>query len=309
MSWLSQTLPPKNPGSVREWCDAAETELLELKEREAKDLEVFHNVQIVIPAEAGAPGLNEPSAAHSEENDLDIGARIYYRNILDRYPQIERLLALRLAMGNWQRQMRLAAKQSEVERVKVRAESRNIVPERRRKRKSNYSKRQAEDVVAKADGWEDVDEKGEKRAPSAMDAYHQTEPGVNNEHPTLDHTIETLPFWSLPGQTLQAADFSSFDAIANPVTPYFPAPQHWQLQEHPASETPTFDAFRPPSFQLGPTYQSHNPFANSTKTKERRFCSLPPLPLPLAETSITASTMLCYLCHSQVHIRRKQTWR
>jgi hypothetical protein len=103
MAWLPQTVPPKNPESVREWRDVTETKQVELKEREAKDLEVFRNVQIVMPAEIAAPGLEESLAVHSENHDLDVGARIFYRNILDRYPQIERSLARRFAIGNWHR--------------------------------------------------------------------------------------------------------------------------------------------------------------------------------------------------------------
>lgn len=307
MSWLSQIVPPKDPESVREWCDAAETEQLDLKEREVKDLEVFRNVQIVMPAEVGAPDLNKPSAVHSEESDLDIGVRIYYRNILDRHPQIERLLAHRLAMGNWQRQKRLTAKQSEAERAKVRAESRNITPKGRRKRVPRNSEGQAEGVVAEADGWEDIDDKGEERARPAMESHRRIEPGVDNEHSTFGHTIETVPSWSLPSQPLQAADPSSSDESANLFTARVLTPQ--QLLQHPTFEPLRFDDFSLESFRLGLTYQSYTRSPKITKTKKRRFCNLPPLPLPLADNSITASSMLCYLCHSHVHIRRKQTWR
>lgn len=84
-------MPPKSPNSVCEWHDAAETEQLKLREREAKDPEVFRNVQIVMPAEVGAPDINEPCAVHLEEGNLDVGVSIYYRNVLDQYPQIEPL--------------------------------------------------------------------------------------------------------------------------------------------------------------------------------------------------------------------------
>lgn len=100
-----------------------------------------------------------------------------------------------------------------------------------------------------------------------------------------------------------------FLGIADPLTPYYSTPQHWQLQGHPATSMPTFDATALPAFQQEPTYYGYTFLPNIMKTKERRFCSLPPLPLPLAETSLTASLMLCYLCHSQVHIQSKQHWR
>lgn len=140
-------------------------------------------------------------------------------------------------MGNWQRQERLTAKQNEAEqakkRAKIRAESRDVTPRGRGKRKWPRSKRQAEDVAAEADGWEDVDDEGGKRL--AMNPRPQIEPAVDNEHATFGHTIVTMPSCSLPGQPLQAPDPSSFDEIAKPFTLHFPAPQDGQLQ-HPASE-------------------------------------------------------------------------
>lgn len=192
MSWLSQTVLPKNPDSVQEWRNAAETKQSELKEREAQDLEVFRNVQIVVPAEAGAQGANEPSAAHLEENDLDIGPRIYYRNIRDRYPQIDGFLARRLAIGNWQRQMRLTAKQSEAERAKIRAASRENASDGRWKRKLRHSKRQTEDVLAEADEWEGVDEIDRGALPATR-SYRRTDPRVDSAHATYGHTFETVP--------------------------------------------------------------------------------------------------------------------
>ncbi|KAF2690483.1 hypothetical protein K458DRAFT_244512, partial [Lentithecium fluviatile CBS 122367] len=114
MSWLSQTVPPQNPETARTMTDSAEADRLESKKRDAKDLEIFRNVQIVVPVEAS-------SIEQSEQINLEDGARIYYRNILDRYPQLAHYLARRLAMSNWERQKRLTVKQSEAERAKLRA--------------------------------------------------------------------------------------------------------------------------------------------------------------------------------------------
>jgi hypothetical protein len=294
MSWLSQTVPPKNPESVREWRDATETKQIELREREAKDLEVFRNVQIVMPAEVAAPGLDEPLAVHSEDHDLDVGARIFYRNILDRYPQIERPLARRLAIGNWHRQKHLTVQQAEVERAKIRAESRKFTEASRPKTAMGHSKRQVEDMGTNADGWEDVDDEHEQRAWSAMDCHRQTEHGTKKEHRTFGHCYDSSP---------------SFSSLVRPIratAPSFPSPLHQQPDMYAASWTPT------PDIRQELTYGNYNPigpFPNIYRTKERRFCSLPPLPLPLPVTSTTATSMKCYLCHYEISIRNKQSWR
>ena len=275
MSWLSQAVPPRNPGSVREWHDTIESEQLQLREREAKDLEIFRNVQIVMPVKAGVPGPDEPSAADSEENDLAIGPRIHYRNILDRYPQIELLLARRLAIGNWERQKRLTAKQSEVEQAKIRTESWRIAAAGRLKSKLCHLKRETEGVVAEEDDWEDVSEKGEHATPK-LNPHCGTELRADHEHTTFGHAS-----WSLSGQPPPEADSLFFVSDASSL----------------------------PTSLHGPNYQSYNLSPNISKPKERRFCSLPPLPIPLADNGAASTSMFCYLCHSQVSIRRKHDWR
>lgn len=308
MSWMSQTMPPKNPALVREWREAAETEQLELKEREAKDLEVFRNVQIMMPVEAVVPGNNEPLVADLEQNDLDLGARVYYRNIVDRYPQIQDLLARRLAIGNWQRQKRLTAKQNEAERARYRAASRALALERRRKRKLSHLNGQTQNALAEAEDWEDVDDEGVCETPG-MDPHRWPVPGVDIEYSAFGHATEVLPSWFSFGPPLAGTGQLMYGGIAEQSMPYFPTTQHWPLQSLPAADTSLFDALPPLNSQQGPTYQNHNFLPNITRMKEKRFCSLPPLPLPLGESEITASSMLCYLCHSHVHIRRKHCWR
>jgi len=107
-NWLAQTVPPKDPESVFRWREAEESRQVELKEQEATCLEVFRNVLIVASPENGMPGLSGKTA-QSQEDELELGARIYYRNILDRYPDIEPFLARRLAKANWKRANRLAS--------------------------------------------------------------------------------------------------------------------------------------------------------------------------------------------------------
>ncbi|KAL9621170.1 MAG: hypothetical protein Q9160_004421 [Pyrenula sp. 1 TL-2023] len=290
MSWLSQTVPPKNPDSVREWRDAAETEQLDLKERETKELEVFRNVQIVVPAEAVAPGMNEPSVANTDENDLDLGARVHYRNIMDRYPQIQRFFARRLAVGNWQRQKRLTVKQSEAERARLRAASRTVASERQFERKLGHLNEQTEDALAEADDWEDVCE-NEVCATLGMDSLRGTEPKLDTEYPAFGHPTEFWPSWSTLGPPLDdAGRLLSGGLIEQPMS-YISTSQQWQLQGFPATSTSMFDASNLFDFRQASTYQSHDISPNVAKTKERRFCSLPPLPLPLAETSLTAGSI------------------
>jgi hypothetical protein len=279
MSWLSQTVQPKDPESALELSNAADAEVKELKERDAKDLEIFRNVQITIPVEAEASRLIEEGGG-----GLDDGARIYYRNILDRYPQMAHYLARRLAMSNWQRQKRLTAKQSEAERTKLRDQSRNHAPEGSRKRKSRVTREGTEMALPEVDDWEDIVDETEWHRPQ----------GATSRHPVDPETYSYQP----PGQ---------------PYTPHTRQQTH-----HPqTAEIPLFDLehegkFIPPGGFLGSRdFLGSNlePFPSAAKAKERKFCSLPPLPVPILGSGVRKTTMLCYLCHSQVQIQKKQEWR
>jgi len=110
--WLADTLPPANPGSVMQWREAEEHRQSKRKKQEIDNIEVFRNVQVSVSLESelsADPARKEPS----DEDELELGARIYYRNIIDRYPRIERFLARRLAEGNWERAKRLACIQDQ----------------------------------------------------------------------------------------------------------------------------------------------------------------------------------------------------
>lgn len=111
-SWLADTLPPANPGSVMQWREAEEHRQSKQMKQEIDNIEVFRNVQVSVSLESelsADPARKEPS----DEDELELGARIYYRNIIDRYPRIEHFLARRLAEGNWERAKRLACVQDQ----------------------------------------------------------------------------------------------------------------------------------------------------------------------------------------------------
>jgi hypothetical protein len=107
-AWLAQTVPPRDPESVAQWRDGEENRRSEIKSQELEGLEVFRNVQIAVSQEVDAPLLTE-KVNMLPDQDLELGARIYYRNILDRY-SVEPAIARRLAKGNWDRVNRLSPK-------------------------------------------------------------------------------------------------------------------------------------------------------------------------------------------------------
>ncbi|KAK5048209.1 hypothetical protein LTR84_005879 [Exophiala bonariae] len=266
-SWLTHTVPPKDPGAVRQWRDAAENEHLEVQEREASDLEVFRNVQIVTPAEVGAPILTGFTADQSDEIGLEFGAQIYYRNMLDRYPKMDDFLARRLAIGNLQRQQRLTKMQREAEQAKIRAASRDNAPEGIRKRKIRRSRTQTETVDADVDGWEDVVAEFEEPPESPMRPHYLFDHITNPEH------------WTLPS-----------DWLPGPLPGQFPGMEDLSFDQWLTNSAP---------------YETWKPIM----IKERRFCRLPPYRPDLKEPSNTSGSILCYLCHSRVHIPTKQSWR
>ena len=96
----------------------------ELLQQEKKEIEIFKNVHV---SHALAPASNAKFAASLEcGSDLDFGAQIYYRNIIDRYPILPPYLARRFAIANHHRAERL-------QKSRLRTETR-------------------EDIIAEADG-------------------------------------------------------------------------------------------------------------------------------------------------------------
>lgn len=286
IGWLARTVPPKDPDSVRQWRDAAESEQLGLKEREAKELEVFRNVQIITPTEAAATNMSVNAAVQEEENDLDVGARIYYRNILDHYPRIDPSLARRCANGNWERQKRLVARQSEAERKSLRAASRRESSEGIRRRKRPHST-PALPEPDEENEWEDVAEMND-----------------GNDGLEIDQT--------LPKLQASRADISPTLKMEGEAE-NFPA----RLGTNPKVQPPIGHFSSEPTQQRRQMYfeKSKGRSTDKMKVKLRRLCSLPPLPAPstlVSEGGLISeggSLTLCYLCYSPVYIEEKQFWR
>ena len=72
--------------------------------QEIEEIKVFRNVHIFTAPE---PSNKQHAAAFDETVGLEPDARIYYRNIVDRYPDLPSYLALRLARANRDRAERL----------------------------------------------------------------------------------------------------------------------------------------------------------------------------------------------------------
>jgi predicted RNA-binding Zn-ribbon protein involved in translation (DUF1610 family) len=105
-SWLDRTVPPANPKIVHSLRQDKERHEDEMRHRELEEIEIFRNVHIVPNLQDENP-IALPKVTATGEDELELGARIYYRNILDRYPLIEHYLARRLAEANWFRAKRL----------------------------------------------------------------------------------------------------------------------------------------------------------------------------------------------------------
>lgn len=97
-AWLNQSAIPSVVPAVNVFQDqTAGTLGLDPIEREVKEIEVFRNVHM-----ATAPEPAHQIAASTQDNilNLELGAQIYYRNIVNRYPLLPVYLARRLAIAN-----------------------------------------------------------------------------------------------------------------------------------------------------------------------------------------------------------------
>ncbi|KAF3906699.1 hypothetical protein ABW20_dc0110524 [Dactylellina cionopaga] len=73
---------------------------------ESNDLERFRHVHIDQAIDEGSIASREPKNVHSLAN-IEFSARIFYRNIQDKFPQMPEYLAMRLALANERRAERL----------------------------------------------------------------------------------------------------------------------------------------------------------------------------------------------------------
>ncbi|EXJ84194.1 hypothetical protein A1O3_04861 [Capronia epimyces CBS 606.96] len=101
MRWLQDTSPPEQSTSLLERQREKDQAQQRALEQEANNLEAIRNVFI---SNAPCPPPDHELASEG----MPFGARIYYRNIIDRYPDVPKYLARRLAEANWNRANRLA---------------------------------------------------------------------------------------------------------------------------------------------------------------------------------------------------------
>lgn len=108
LTWLENTEPPKNPEIVYAQRLRKEQHRDEIRKREKEEIEMYRNVRFAISINDSDEPVSITQNATRNEESVEFGARIYYRNIVDRYPLIEHFLAKRLAEANLERAERLA---------------------------------------------------------------------------------------------------------------------------------------------------------------------------------------------------------
>lgn len=106
-AWLNQSAVPASEISDSQQEVEDRVQEKEIREREMKEIEHFRHVHIshASRSEAGASGAERASA--TDLHELGASGLIYYRNILDRYPDAQDYLARRLAKANCRRAAKL----------------------------------------------------------------------------------------------------------------------------------------------------------------------------------------------------------
>ena len=98
-SWLNQNAIPSFALAITQEPSRLSEE--DLVAQEAEEIKVFRSVHIAMATEAA--GMSTSHTIDEDLAGLALGARIYYRNIRDRYPDIPMFLARRLAKANLDR--------------------------------------------------------------------------------------------------------------------------------------------------------------------------------------------------------------
>ncbi|OCK75366.1 hypothetical protein K432DRAFT_409087 [Lepidopterella palustris CBS 459.81] len=96
---------PKDPAAVTAWRQAEEARNFE-KLQGSEEIEIFHNFHVILSV-----GLEWPVRGAQKvvamEDTMELGAQMFFRNIVDRYPRVPEWLARRLANTNWSHAQRL----------------------------------------------------------------------------------------------------------------------------------------------------------------------------------------------------------
>ena len=106
-AWLNQSAIPAAAPAINEQQeeDTLNASNSSTAAQEMEEIKVFRNVHISSASEPVTDGRHQESVDELTNSELD--TQIYYRNIVDRYPELPSYLALRLARANRNRAERL----------------------------------------------------------------------------------------------------------------------------------------------------------------------------------------------------------
>lgn len=110
-SWLNQCAVPSTVAVDNQHAPEAPAQNPIAQEEE--EIKVFRNVHVGVSQE---PGAREILSTNELPPLKELGAQIYYRNIIDRYPLLPTYLAHRLAQANQERAERLQSRRSQKQR-------------------------------------------------------------------------------------------------------------------------------------------------------------------------------------------------
>lgn len=114
-AWLNQSAVPSAILPLEPRVEDKESRDRGATARELKEIEFFRTVHI---SASDRVRQEKEAVDFSSGSHIDFGARIYYRNIVDRYPLIPPYLARRLAEANFHRAERLQCQRSQAEQGK-----------------------------------------------------------------------------------------------------------------------------------------------------------------------------------------------
>ena len=104
-SWLNQSAIPSTSPIFENECKEDVVMTKDPIAQEIEEIKVFRNVHMSVAPEPNIDTMD--IAAIDQVAELELDAQIYYRNIVDRYPELPMYLALRLARANRDRANRL----------------------------------------------------------------------------------------------------------------------------------------------------------------------------------------------------------
>ena len=303
LMWLENTEPPRNPEIIYAQRLKKEQHRDEIRRMEKEEIEMYRNVRFAIPTNDSDEPVSITQEATGNKESVEFSARIYYRNIVDRYPLIEHFLAKRLAEANLERAERLAKSRTACSELRDLPRVTNLDGHRAVLRQSGSSPKASSSLLEA----ERLDLNGSIPYPKNLDS---AKPAIDNrnicpELPLSESPAVEFPRWVDEPETghEMVEYWTQGPRISRPASRH--SSMNSSLHGYAIFDAGEQDLYPATVPRRKDSYNSGNSASDASYTS----FALPP-PFSLDRTKdLKRRSFKCDICHQTVYITRKNEWK